>query len=61
MSNQNKKKISLIQECTNEYNIEEEKNNVTKITILIPKRFSNLWLHKLSELQTTMEEIKEYE
>ena len=51
--------FSLIRECTNEYYIENKNNNI-KINILIPKKFKNLWIHKLSELKTTVEEIEKY-
>ena len=52
--------FSLIQECTDEYYL-EDKDYKTKINILIPKKFKRLWIHKLSELKTTMKEIEEYE
>lgn len=63
MSHQNEpieEEFSFIQECTNEYYLEDKGNNV-KINILIPKKFKKLWIHKLSELKTTMKEIEEYE
>ena len=67
MSNQNnftspeEEKFSLVQECTDEYRVEKAENGTTKIIISIPEKYSNLWMHKLSELKTTMKEIKEYE
>ena len=63
MSYQNEpieEKFILIQECTDEYYIEDQGNKV-KINILIPKKFKKLWIHKLSGLITTMKEIEEYE
>ncbi len=63
MSYQNEsieEQFSLVQECTDEYYIEDQDGKI-KINILLPKRFKNLWIHKLSELKTTMKEIEEYE
>ncbi len=51
----------MVQECTDSYKAEEQKDGKLKVSILVPKRFSDLWLVKLSELKTTIEEIKEYE
>lgn len=58
---QNHESFSMVQECTDSYKAEEQKDGKLKISILIPKRFGDLWLVKLSELRTTMEEIEEYE
>ncbi len=53
--------ISMVQECANKYMAMEQPDGGIKIVIDIPKRFKNLWLVKLSDLRTTMEEIREYE
>lgn len=54
------KELSLVQECTDEYYF-EDKGSKIKINVLIPVKFKNLWIHKLSELKTTMKEIEVYE
>lgn len=52
--------INLIEECTDKYSVQDE-NGKMRIMILVPKRFKDLWLHKLSELHTTMQEITDFE
>ncbi|WP_316358940.1 hypothetical protein [Candidatus Neptunichlamydia sp. REUL1] len=52
---------SMVQECTDSYRVEEKGNKGIEIHMKIPKRFENLWICKLSDLRTTMEEIKEME
>ncbi len=42
-------------------NFKDLSDGSTKIYIKVPKRFRNLWITKLSNLQTTDEEIREYE
>jgi hypothetical protein len=51
------KKIEMIGECTDSYHAELLDDGRTKITVVIPKGFRWLWLSKLGELRTTMEEI----
>ena len=51
----------MVQECTDSYRAERQKDGSLLITMVIPKRFSYLWLRKLSDLRTTLKEIKEYE
>jgi hypothetical protein len=58
--NESNEEFSLVQECTDDYYYENVGSRV-RINILIPKRFKFLWMHKLSELKTTMKEIEEYE
>ena len=54
-------KFSMVEECTDSYVAERQKDGRLIITMDIPKRFSHLWISKLSDLTTTMKEIKEYE
>jgi hypothetical protein len=56
-----KEQISLVQECTNKYFIEHINENELEIHIRIPMKFRNLWLTKISELNTTQEEIIYYQ
>lgn len=53
--------ISMVQECTNKYFINDMGENEVEIHIRIPKKFKTLWLCKLSELVTSEKEIKELE
>ena len=57
----NEEKINMVSECTEIYDSKDLKNGDLEVYMKIPKRFSMLWLVKLNELTTTMEEIKEYE
>lgn len=52
--------FSLVQECTNQYSVENLSEAEVEIRIQIPKKFKFLWLIKLSELSTDEKEIKEY-
>jgi hypothetical protein len=52
--------IEMVGECTDSYRAELLEDGRTKITIVIPKGFRWLWLSKLGELRTTMEEIAHY-
>ena len=52
---------SMVQECTNSYRVEEKGERGIEINIKVPKRFESLWISKLSDLRTTMEEIEYYE
>lgn len=51
----------MVQECTNSYHVTEKGNNGIEINIKIPRRFESLWISKLSDLRTTLEEIEYYE
>jgi hypothetical protein len=53
--------ISMVQECVDEYLVNDKSDGSIDIVIKISKRFKNLWLIKLSELRTSEQEIKEYE
>ncbi len=53
--------ISMVIECTDSYNVKNWINGGIEINIRIPKRFACLWIEKLSDLQTTMQEIKDNE
>jgi hypothetical protein len=52
--------ISMVQECTDSYEVIEQDEGGIRITIDIPVGFKTLWLVKLCELTTTMEEIEYY-
>lgn len=54
-------KYSMVQECTDSYRAEEQPDGSLEVRIKVPKRFADLWIVKLSELQTTMDEIRAYE
>lgn len=53
------KKFSLIEECTNSYRINDLNENEVEIRIRIPKKFRSLWMFKLSDLYTSLQEIEE--
>jgi len=53
--------ISMVQECVNEYRVKTISKDEVEITIKIPKKFEDLWLVKLSDLHTTLNEIQEWE
>jgi hypothetical protein len=54
-------KFNMVEECTQSYRVKKLGEDGVEIFIKIPKRFKNLWLHKLSDFETTMEEIEYYE
>ena len=54
-------KYSMVQECTDSYTAVDTENRGVEIRIEVPERFRELWLSKLSSLQTTDEEIAEFE
>ena len=56
----NEEIFNLIEECTNKFFVEELNKTEVEIHIQIPKKFRSLWLKKLSDLSTTMQEIDEY-
>ncbi len=49
----------MVQECVDSYRVEERSDGID-IHIKVPKRFADLWLTKLSELEATDDEIAEY-
>ena len=51
---------SLVEECTNNFFTEDLNENEVEIRIRIPKKFRSLWLIKISELETNLEEIEQY-
>lgn len=52
---------SMVQECTDSYEARRQEDGTLKVQMLIPARFADLWLVKLSELTATDAEIEEYE
>ena len=52
---------SMVQECTDVYQVTEKPDGSAEIYIKVPKRFRDLWIVKLSDLITDDDEIKEYE
>lgn len=52
-------KYSLIQEFTNSYSIDDLNENEVQITIRIPKKYRSIWMSKLSDLETSLQEIEE--
>lgn len=61
MSMKNHGPIEMVGECTDKYEAKECEDGSLDIHIKVPKRFRNLWLIRLTDMTTTMEEIKEYE
>ncbi len=57
----NSEEISMVQECTSYYLAKRHPDGSVTVTIEVPKRFADLWIVKLSELRTSMNEILEYE
>lgn len=51
----------MIEECVTHYRIDERDDGSSVITLEVSRRFSDLWLVKLSELCATDAEIAEYE
>jgi hypothetical protein len=54
-------KFQMVGECTTSYRVKELGKDGIEIFIKIPKRFESLWMHTLSDLETTMKEIEYYE
>jgi hypothetical protein len=52
--------INMIETCTDNYEINTLPDEGIKISIKVPKKFRDLWLIKLTELTTSIEEIQEY-
>jgi hypothetical protein len=59
-SSNEQESFSMVQECTNRYEVIDQDNGGIIINIVIPQEFSVLWMIKLSDLRTTMEEIAYY-
>ena len=55
------KEVKMVGECTDSYSARKHPDGGRDIHIKVPKRFADLWLVKLDELRTTMEEIRKYE
>jgi len=53
-------RYSMVQECTDRYQAQKSEAGDLQITIQVPRQFADLWLVKLSSLQTTDAEIAEY-
>ncbi len=51
----------MVQECVDQYQVSKRKDEGIEISIIVPQRFKNLWMVRLSELTTTPEEIEYYE
>lgn len=52
---------SMVQECTDRYEVKELPDGAAEIAIRVPARFRDLWLVKLSALETTAAEIRQYQ
>jgi hypothetical protein len=50
--------ISMVQECVSRYIVHENEDGSITITIDVPRKFSDLWLIRLSEMRTTAKEIE---
>ena len=53
--------IEMVGECCESYSVEHRPDGGASIRIEIDPRFATLWMVRLSDLTTTMQEIKEYE
>ena len=53
--------ISMVQECTDSYQFSTRADGSAEVSIVIPRRFADLWATKLSALQTSQKEIADYE
>jgi hypothetical protein len=52
---------SLVQECTDSYETRDLPDGRMDVHIVVPRRFADLWLAKLSSLRTDDEEIRQYQ
>ena len=52
--------ISMVQECVSRFEMKQNDDGNKTITLTVPKRFTDLWLVRLSEMRTTLEEIESY-
>ena len=53
-------KISMVQECTDSYEVTNHDDGSIEIHIKIPKEFKILWKIRLSDMTTTVDELEEY-
>ncbi|WP_420454134.1 hypothetical protein [Rubrivirga sp.] len=53
--------IGMVDECVESYRVEQRPDGGASIRIEIDPRFAALWMVRLSDLTTTMREIKQYE
>jgi hypothetical protein len=53
--------IKMVIECVDRYQVIERTDGGIEINILVPARFKNLWMVRLSEFTTTQAEIDLYE
>ncbi len=51
----------MVDECVESYRVEQRPDGGASIRIEIDPRFAALWMVRLSDLTTTMREIKQYE
>jgi hypothetical protein len=51
--------FSLVQEGCDSYDVRQLPDGRTEIRIVVPPRFINLWLMKLSELRATSAELRD--
>lgn len=51
---------SMVQECTNRYEVRDSPDGTAEIYIRVPMRFRDLWVSRLSALRTSDEEIREH-
>jgi len=51
----------MVQECTDSYDFSKRVDGSAEVRIVIPKRFADLWVAKLSDLRTSSKEIADYE
>jgi hypothetical protein len=52
--------IGMVQECVSRFEVKENEDGSTTITVEVPNKFTNLWLVRLSGMRTTLEEIELY-
>ena len=53
--------FSMVEECTDSYRVQDRGENGIQVVIEIPSRFADIWLVKLSSLQTNEDELAEYD
>ena len=51
----------MVEECTDSYRVQDRGENGIQVVIEIPSRFADIWLVKLSSLQTNEDELAEYD
>lgn len=55
---QKKEKFSLLQEGVNSYSSHELDEDEYEIKIVVPKKFYNVWRVKLTDLESSLEEVE---